>query len=155
MKLKHVQHRLRQTLQLAQLSSCTRRGVGAVAVDSNNITLAEAYNGWIRDSEYNTCGLTGTCKRDGLTSGSQTQIGCIHAEQNLIINAARTHTSLVGAIVFLSTYPCLMCAKMLAQSGIARVYVLKNSYPIVEGVDFLKENAVSVILTEVSNDPYQ
>jgi dCMP deaminase len=152
MKLKHVQHRLRQTIQLANLSSCTRRGVGAVAVDKNNITLSEAYNGWIRNSSFNTCGLDSDCKRNDLVSGTQTQIGCIHAEQNLVVNAARTGNSLIDSIVFLSTYPCLMCAKILVQAGVSKVFVLKNSYPITDGIDFLRENAVLVILTEVSNE---
>lgn len=150
MNLKHVKHRLLQTLSLAELSSCTRRGVGAVAVTEDNITLSEAYNGWIRGSEYNTCGEASDCKRNSIKSGTETQIGCIHAEQNLVINAARTHTSLKNSIVFLSTYPCLMCAKLLIQSGIKKVYVLTNSYPSTEGVEFLRVNRIQVIETSVT-----
>ena len=148
MNLKHVQHRLRQVKELMQLSSCVKRGVGAIAVDENNIVLSEAYNGWIRGSESSVCAQP--CQRLGIESGTRMEIGCVHAEQNLIVNAARTNTSLVGSIVFLSTYPCLVCAKLLIQAGVKRVFVLENSYPDYTGVNVLKQNGIIVIETNVS-----
>jgi|SRR5210317_330065 dCMP deaminase len=148
MNLKHIQHRLRQVKELMKLSSCVKRGVGAVAVDENNIVLSEAYNGWIRGSESSVCGSP--CSRLEIQSGTKMEIGCVHAEQNLIVNAARTNTSLVNSIVFLSTYPCLVCAKLLVQAGVKRVFVLENSYPDYTGVNVLKQNGIIVIETEVS-----
>ena len=98
-----------------------------------------------------TARATEPCLRNGLTSGSNMEIGCIHAEQNLIINAARTQTSLVKSWVFLSTYPCMMCAKLLAQAGISRLFVLKNSYPVNEGIDFLRDHGVICVVTDVTS----
>ena len=150
MKLKHIQMRMRQVKELTNISSCERRGVAAIAVTEDNIVLSEAYNGWIRGVESSTCNPEGACLRNGLTSGSNMEVGCIHAEQNLIINAARTQTSLVKSWVFLSTYPCMMCAKLLAQAGISRLFVLKNSYPVDEGIDFLRDHGVICVITDVA-----
>lgn len=151
MKLKHIQMRMRQVKELTNISSCERRGVAAIAVTRDNIVLSEAYNGWIRDAQSSTCNPTGPCLRQGLTSGSNMEVGCIHAEQNLIINAARTNTSLVNSWVFLSTYPCMMCAKLLAQAGIERLFVLKNSYPVEEGLQFLRDHGVVCVITDVTS----
>lgn len=151
MKLKHIQMRMRQVKELTNISSCERRGVAAIAVTEDNIVLSEAYNGWIRGVDSSTCNPDGPCHREGLASGSNMEVGCIHAEQNLIINAARTQTSLVKSWVFLSTYPCMMCAKLLAQAGISRLFVLKNSYPVDEGIDFLRDHGVICVVTDVTS----
>lgn len=139
MKQKIISHRLKQALSLANLSSCKRRGVGAVAVTPDNITISEAYNGWIRGSAHNTCAPNNQCNRELLQieSGTKNEIGCIHAEENLIINAARTNNSLMGTTVFVTTYPCLSCAKLLVQAGVSKIYVISKSYPNTEGLDFL------------------
>ena len=147
MKTKIVAHRLNQALNLGKLSSCVRRGVGAVAVTKENITISEAYNGWIRGAHESTCGQNHQCDRDLLQiqSGQNSEIGCIHAEENLIINAARTNNSLLESIVFLSTYPCLSCAKLLAQSGISKLFVISDSYSTEEGVTFLTKMNIETI----------
>ena len=147
MKKKIVAHRLNQALNLGKLSSCIRRGVGAVAVTKENITISEAYNGWIRGASQSTCGVNHQCDRDLLQiqSGHNSEIGCIHAEENLIINAARTNSSLLESIVFLSTYPCLSCAKLLAQSGISKLFVISDSYSTEKGIDFLIKMNIEIV----------
>ena len=147
MKKKIIAHRLNQTLNLAQLSSCLRRGVGAVAVTEDNITISEAYNGWIRNISDSTCGPNHQCNRELLKiqSGKNMEIGCIHAEENLIINAARTNNSLLDSIVFLSTYPCLSCAKLLAQSGISKLFVISDSYSTEDGINFLINLNIEIV----------
>ena len=150
MKHKIINHRINQVLALASLSSCKRRGVGALAITSDNITISESYNGWIRGCSDNTCGKNGQCARDLLKieSGTQNEVGCIHAEENLIINAARTNNSLMDAIVFVTTYPCLSCAKLLVQAGVSKIYTIENSYTNVDGLNFLKEMNVEVSIIE-------
>ncbi len=146
MKQKIINHRINQALALANLSSCKRRGVGAVAVTKDNITISEAYNGWIRGSAHNTCAPHNQCNRTlmQIESGTRMEIGCIHAEENLIINAARTNNSLMNTIVFITTYPCLSCAKLLVQSGVSKVFVISKSYPNTEGLDFLVKMNVDI-----------
>lgn len=143
MKEKHIVSRLEQASLIGKLSGCCRRGVGAVACNKDNVTLAEAYNGWLRGSDDQLCGGN-VCDRAGMESGHQMDVGCVHAEQNLIINAARVGVSLVDSIVFVSAYPCVMCAKALVQVGVSTVYVRKSSYPCDKGLDLLRENGVVV-----------
>ncbi len=52
----------------------------------------------------------------------------VHAEMNAIVDAARTHSSLKGATLFCTTFPCHMCAKHIVASGIEQVYFLEP-YP--------------------------
>lgn len=148
MKQKIISHRINQVLALASLSSCKRRGVGALAITSDNITISESYNGWIRGCSSNTCGKNNECNRDLLQieSGKQNEIGCIHAEENLIINAARTNNSLMRSTVFVTTYPCLSCAKLLVQAGVSKIYTIENSYTNVDGLNFLKDMNIEVIV---------
>ena len=52
----------------------------------------------------------------------------IHAEQNVIIQAATNGLNLTGAVIYSTTYPCVQCAKMLINCGISAIYYQK-SYP--------------------------
>ena len=45
----------------------------------------------------------------------------VHAEQNAISDAARRGVSLDGACVYITHYPCINCAKILAAAGIAQI----------------------------------
>lgn len=92
-----------------------------------------------------TCGCgPGKCDRIGLNSGESPGIGCVHAEQNAVINASRNGVSLVGSYLFCSTLPCAMCAKLIIQAGICRVYTIEGSYPDTSGLSLLQENGVLV-----------
>ena len=50
-----------------------------------------------------------------------------HAEQNAIINAARTGTSILNGKLYCTTLPCYTCAKMIINSGIKEV-ICSNDY---------------------------
>ena len=45
----------------------------------------------------------------------------VHAEQNAIADAARRGVSLQGATAYISHFPCINCAKILASSGIKAI----------------------------------
>ena len=49
-----------------------------------------------------------------------------------------------GASIFITHSPCIDCAKLIYQSGIATVYY-KNEYRSTQGLDFLKKSGVEVI----------
>ena len=53
----------------------------------------------------------------------------VHAEQNIIAQAAKYGISLEGATVYVNTFPCSICAKLMINVGIARVIVGTNDYP--------------------------
>jgi len=111
---------------VAERSTCRRHHVGAVAVRDKHI-LATGYNG--AASGLKDCLELG-CLRDelGIEHGTRHEI-CrgIHAEQNVIIQAALHGVDLSGATVYVTHSPCILCAKMLVNAKIKR-FVTFGSY---------------------------
>jgi dCMP deaminase len=104
---------------VAERSTCLRHHVGAVAVRDKHI-LTTGYNG--AAAGLKDCLELG-CLRDelGIESGTRHEIcRAIHAEQNVIIQAALHGVSLVGATIYCTHSPCILCAKMLVNARIAR-----------------------------------
>jgi len=111
---------------VAERSTCMRHHVGAVAVRDKHI-LTTGYNGaaaGLRDC------LELGCLRDelGIPSGTRHEIcRAIHAEQNVIVQAALHGVSLSGATIYCTHSPCVLCAKMLINARIAR-FVTYGTY---------------------------
>lgn len=111
---------------VAERSTCLRHHVGAVAVRDKHI-LTTGYNGaaaGLRDC------LELGCLRDqlGIASGTRHEIcRAIHAEQNVIIQAALHGVSLSNATIYCTHSPCVLCAKMLINARIAR-FVTYGTY---------------------------
>jgi len=105
---------------VAERSTCHRHHVGAVAVRDKHI-LATGYNG--APSGLKDCLELG-CLRDELNipSGTRHEI-CrgIHAEQNVIIQAALHGVSLEGSTIYATHTPCNLCAKMLVNAKIKQL----------------------------------
>jgi dCMP deaminase len=104
---------------VAERSTCRRHHIGAVAVKDKHI-LATGYNG--AASGRKDCLELG-CLRDeqGIPSGERHEIcRAIHAEQNVIIQAALHGVSLEGCTIYCTHTPCRMCAKMLVNAKIKR-----------------------------------
>ncbi len=105
---------------VAKRSTCLRRQVGAVLVKDKNI-LATGYNG--APSGVAHC-LDVGCLREQLQvpSGERHEL-CrgLHGEQNAIIQAAKHGTSIEGATLYTTTMPCVICTKMIINSGITRI----------------------------------
>jgi dCMP deaminase len=68
----------------------------------------------------------------------------IHVEAYLIAQAAKQGVSLEGADLYVTTFPCPVCAKQVAYSGIKRVF-FKEGYSILDGEKVLKANNVELI----------
>jgi dCMP deaminase len=106
---------------VARRSTCLRRSVGATIVKDKRI-LSTGYNG--APSGIRHCLETG-CLREqmGLASGERHEL-CrgIHAEQNAIIQAALHGVSIKDADLFCTNLPCSICAKMLINAGIRKIY---------------------------------
>jgi dCMP deaminase len=104
---------------VAERSTCRRHHVGAVAVRDKHI-LATGYNG--AASGLKDCLELG-CLRDDMNvpSGTRHEIcRAIHAEQNVIIQAALHGVGLEGATIYVTHTPCILCAKMLVNAKIKR-----------------------------------
>jgi dCMP deaminase len=137
------------TLAVATRSTCTRRKVGAIAVRDKRI-LATGYNGAPRGVPH--C-LDLGCMREnmGIPSGQRHEL-CrgLHAEQNVIIQAAVHGIVLEGAEIYCTTQPCLICTKMLINVGISQVFCMEL-YPDELSRDMLRQGGVAIeLLREAS-----
>jgi dCMP deaminase len=104
---------------VAERSTCLRHHMGAVAVRDKRI-LTTGYNG--AAAGLKDCLELG-CLRDemGIESGTRQEIcRAIHAEQNVIIQAALHGVSLEGSTIYCTHTPCVLCAKMMVNAKIAR-----------------------------------
>jgi dCMP deaminase len=115
------------TRLVSNRSTCLRRKVGCLIVRDKHI-LTTGYNG--APSGLTHC-LDIGCLREKrqIPSGERHEL-CrgIHAEQNAIIQAATLGTSIQGATLYSTHYPCSLCIKMIINAGIERV-VYANGYP--------------------------
>ena len=127
--------------RFAQLSSAVRLQVGAIVVKDDRI-ISIGYNG-MPSGWDNECEDTfhhhelGTCT-------TVTKAEVLHAETNAISKLARGTESGDGATMFVTHAPCIDCAKLVYQSGIATVYY-KNEYRSTQGLEFLTKSNVDVI----------
>jgi len=93
-------------------SPCERLHVGCVIVSGGarkNRIVAAGYNGF----------LPGTPHVSRLREGHEQ--ATVHAEQNAIADAARRGSAVEGCVAYVTHYPCINCAKILAASGIAEI----------------------------------
>ncbi|TGE34121.1 dCMP deaminase family protein [Desulfosporosinus sp. Sb-LF] len=118
-------------MQMAQVvagrSTCLRRQVGAVMVKDRQI-LSTGYNG--SPSGLLHCEEIG-CLRQNLNvpSGERHEIcRAVHAEQNALVQAAKHGVSIIGADIYTTHQPCVLCTKLLINVGIKRV-IYTHSYP--------------------------
>ncbi|MFC1952639.1 cytidine/deoxycytidylate deaminase family protein [Chloroflexota bacterium] len=104
---------------VGERSTCHRHHMGAIAVKDKHI-LSTGYNG--AAAGLNDCLELG-CLRDemGIPSGTRHEIcRAIHAEQNVIIQAALHGVSLESSTIYCTHTPCVLCAKMLVNARIKR-----------------------------------
>ena len=124
---------------VAKRSTCLRRQIGAVIV-KDNVIISTGYNGAPRGFPH--C-LDVGCRRDKLNikSGERHEecIG-VHAEQNALIQAGR---EAAGATLYVNSYPCKICAKLIINAGIRRV-VMSGEYSDREGLEFLRKAGIEL-----------
>jgi dCMP deaminase len=107
------------TLAVAKRSTCLRAQVGAIVVKDKRI-LTTGYNGAPRGLPH--------CLDEGCEIVDGHCVRTLHAEQNAIIQAALHGVSLAGGTIYTTHQPCLTCAKMIINAGLARV-VYAGQYP--------------------------
>jgi dCMP deaminase len=112
---------------VATRSTCLRRAVGAVLVKDKRI-LATGYNGaptGIRHCEEKGC----LRERLEVNPGERHEL-CrgLHAEQNVIIQAAYYGVMTQGTTLYTTHKPCIICSKMLINAGVKKIVFL-DGYP--------------------------
>lgn len=109
------------TKLVATRSTCLRRHVGAILVKDKRI-LASGYNG--APSGLRHCEEVGCLRANSAVPSGERHELCrgLHAEQNLILQAAYHGISIKGAILYCTNKPCVICTKMLINAGITKIY---------------------------------
>ncbi|MCX5712881.1 MAG: dCMP deaminase family protein, partial [Candidatus Omnitrophica bacterium] len=67
----------------------------------------------------------------------------LHAEQNVILQAALYGVSTKGSTLYITNQPCVICAKMLINAGIKEI-VISDGYPDEMALAFLKEAKIKI-----------
>ena len=131
---------------VADWSSCFQqnRHVGAIIVKDKRI-LATGYNG--APSGIDSCQDRGECIRRtrNIASGTMQEVCyAVHAEQNAIIQAAKLGISLEGAVMYVTHQPCVICTRMIINSGIKKV-IYKNGYPDEFALELFAQSDVKIV----------
>lgn len=117
--------------EVAKLSYCKRKHVGAVIVKDSNI-ISFGYNGTLA-GEDNCCETPENTTKDEV----------VHAEANAILKLSGSHESAKGATLYLTLTPCIECSKMITVAGIERV-VYNEDYRCNRGVEKLLSRGITV-----------
>lgn len=115
-------------LAVSRRSSCDRAKVGAVIVRQNRV-VATGYNGPASGDPADTeTGCMAWCLRaqgtPNLSAGYGYACPSIHAEANALLYAARQEVE--GATMYVTHAPCADCAKLISNSGLARLIILSE-----------------------------
>jgi dCMP deaminase len=122
---------MRMAEELAKRSTCARLQVGTVVTDARlENVVAIGYNG-------NARGLPNQC--DSTVPGN---CGCIHSEVNALVKAPGTAKD---KVVFVTSSPCVMCAKLMINSGVTHVFY-RLAYRDPSGIELLASAGVTPVL---------
>jgi len=122
----------------AQNSYCKRRQVGAILVKDQMI-ISDGYNG-------TPSGFENICE----DKDNKTKAYVLHAEANAISKVAKSSNSSDGATMYVTSSPCMECAKLIIQAGIKRV-VFTDSYRLEDGIELLKRAKIEVVQVEIDD----
>ncbi len=117
--------------KIGERSTCFRNKLGAIIVKNDQI-VATGYIGACRKTK--DCLERGKCLRDELeiNHGERYEVcRSVHAEQNAIINAARSGVSILGGEMYISgikadgekidAFPCYICKKIIINAGLKNI----------------------------------
>ena len=123
----------------AENSYCKRRRVGAL-IFKDKMIISDGYNG-------TPSGFENVCEDEN----NVTKPYVLHAEANAITKIARSGNNSDGATLYVTTSPCIECAKLIIQAGIRRV-IYGEKYRIEDGINLLKRANIDVEYVSVDED---
>lgn len=129
---------LRMATIWAENSYCQRRKVGALIVKDKMI-ISDGYNG-------TPSGFENICEDEN----NVTKPYVLHAEANAITKVACSHNSSEGATMYVTSSPCIECAKLIIQAGIKRV-VYSEQYRSTDGCDLLERAKIELIYLDIDD----
>lgn len=138
---------------VARRSVCSRRQVGAVVVTYDNRPVSTGYNG--PPAGYKATGpCSGFCPRANHKTPDYGNCVAVHAEANALLFAARSQY--YGGTIYITHICCYDCAKLIANSGLARVVIRYNNSKrdFTKARALLEGSGLSVHITERSDDEH-
>lgn len=149
---------MQMAYQIAKLSYAKRKRVGCIIVKDTQI-ISTGYNGtpykfdndceedqirYVDNSDHLEILIEkGYDCEDGCCSKEVTKREVLHAESNALAKISRSTLSSEGADMYVTMSPCFDCAKLIIQSGIARVFY-SESYRDMAGVELLEKAGIEV-----------
>ncbi len=127
---------LRMAQIWAENSYCKRRQVGAILVKDKMI-ISDGYNG-------TPVGFENVCEDEN----DHTKPYVLHAEANAITKVAQSNNSSNGATLYVTSSPCIECAKLIIQAGIKRV-VFNEIYRLTDGIELINRAGIECVQMEI------
>ncbi len=135
---------IKQAYEESKKSVDIWRRIGSVVVKDGEIILS-AHNEAF--PEHQGCAFGDP--RGGFHKGENLELSLfVHSEAKLIAEAAQKGISLEGAEIFVTTFPCPPCAKLIAYSGIKKLYY-REGYGVLDAEQILKSKGVEIIFVDV------
>ena len=113
---------------VASRSNCMKRKVAAIIVKDKRV-VSTGYNGTPRGTRNCNEGGCPRCNNLAVSGTNLDECLCSHGEENSIVQASYHGVSLKDAVIYTTFAPCLMCAKMIINSGIREV-IFNMDYPL-------------------------
>lgn len=121
------------------------RQIGALVTDAKGSVILSAFNRHVPTQE--NMAVYGDLRMCFDAGENHHLSNSIHAEASLIGKAARDGISLDGTNLYVTTFPCPTCAKLVAEAGIKKVYY-QSGYSLSDAEDILKNAGVEIVLVK-------
>ena len=112
---------------ISKRSRCSRAQIGAVVVSKDQRISSTGYNGPAASLEVEGDCINWCPRAQGLTTLDNTYDACpsIHSEANALLYVDRSRVE--GGTIYITDVACLQCAKLVSNSGVARVVMRVSS----------------------------
>lgn len=129
---------MRVATVFSERGTCSRMQVGATIAKDGRV-LVTGYNGPPSGFDH--------CDADCLARHINGCLVAVHAEANAIAYAARHGIAVEGAHLYTTHLPCLACAQLIVNAGIAQV-TYKNDYRIKDGLLLLQNSGIDIMMLD-------
>ena len=132
----------------AQKSSDFWRQIGAAVIKDGNVIM-QVHNSAVPDEHIH---YTEGDPRSDFSKGVNVDFSLFfHCEAQLVARAAKEGVSLQGAEMYVTTFPCPTCAKLVAYSGIKKMYYA-DGYGVLDGERVLKSQGVEIVFVKTDSN---
>ncbi|MFZ2187979.1 MAG: deaminase [Candidatus Moraniibacteriota bacterium] len=139
------QELIKKATELKEKSANWWRQIGALITDKKGSIILSAFNRHVPTQE--NMAVYGDLRMCFDAGENHHLSNSIHAEASLIGKAAKDGISLNNTNLYVTTFPCPTCAKLVAEAGIKKVYY-QSGYSLSDAQDILKNAGVELILVK-------